>query len=172
VTLCVVTFVPCWHDTEGRWFSTGGFPYQIAAIGSMFEGTDLVTVTREARDGGICLPPHLRVTPLREPKGVNFRRKLSVFVRLPYYLTRIGRSIRAADAVYIPVPGDLPLLGMILALLMRKRLLVRYGGSWQPNKTTTVMNRVTRLLMRLFAGGRNVIFTAGLGTSPPARSVK
>ena len=44
----------------------------------------------------------------------------------------VAREVRKADVVHVPLPGDIPLLGMFVALGLRKRLVVRYGGSWVP----------------------------------------
>jgi glycosyltransferase involved in cell wall biosynthesis len=60
---------------------------------------------------------------------------------------------------------------MLMALLMRKHLIARYGGSWVETTQTTPMNRVTRWCMRTFAGGRNVMLATGDGTEPPAPGV-
>src|SRR5690606_2431093 len=94
--------------------------------------------------GGIPLPPGARVVPLYSPVGRDARRKLSVALRLPYYLWKIGTNIRGADAVHTPLPGDIPLLGLLLALLVRKRTIARYGGSWPTNSQTTAMSRFTK----------------------------
>jgi glycosyltransferase involved in cell wall biosynthesis len=92
-------------------------------------------------------------------------------MHLPYYWRTMVRACRRADAVHVPTPGDLPLIAMVVALTMRKPLLARYGGSWVGTSTTTVANRVTRWLMRRFAGGRNVMLATGDGATPPARGM-
>jgi glycosyltransferase involved in cell wall biosynthesis len=79
--------------------------------------------------------------------------------------------MRSADAVHTPLPGDIPLIGMCVALAMRKPLLVRYGGSWARNDGTTIMNTVTRSCMRLFAGGRNVMLATGEENRAPASRI-
>ena len=173
--LCAVSFKPCWQDASGRWFSSGGFPLQMRAIGSLFDEMILVVVrvSPEAREGagGIPLPPNARVVPLREPRGDDARQKLSVVARLPYYLWKIGISIRGADVVHLPVPGDIPLLAMLMSLFARKRMIVRYGGSWPTNNQTTAVSRFTKACMRRFAGGRNVMLATGSGVEEPAPGV-
>jgi glycosyltransferase involved in cell wall biosynthesis len=83
----------------------------------------------------------------------------------------IVAAARRADVVHVPLPGDIPFLGAVLAQVMRKRLLVRYGGSWQPELKPTVPNRLMRAWMRIFAGGRNVMIATGKGDEPPARGM-
>jgi glycosyltransferase involved in cell wall biosynthesis len=169
--VCAISFKGCWQDDEGRWISDGGFPLQMKAISSLFEAMTLLVTRVPPRRGGLPLPPAARVVPLRHPQGQDWRRKLSVLGHMTHYLATIAREVRDVDVVHVPLPGDLSLIGMLVALALRKRLLVRYGGSWSPTCQTTMMNRVTRELMRRFAGGRNVMLAAGEGDYPPAQEV-
>lgn len=169
--VCAVSFKPCWQDESGRWMSFGGFPFQMAAIASLFDEMTLVIVRVPPREGGIPLPANARIVALRSPRGADLRRKLSVAAGLPYYVWKIAASARKADVVHVPLPGDVPLLGMWIALAMRKRLLARYGGSWIANSQSTFMNRVTKASMRRFAGGRNVMLATGDGIAAPAPRV-
>lgn len=170
--VCAVSFKPCWQDENGRWLSSGGFPLQMGGIASLFDEMVLVIVRAEPgavpAAGGIPLPAGARVIALREPRGTDARRKLSVAARLPYYLWKIGASMRGSDVVHVPLPGDIPLLALALALLLRKRTIVRYGGSWPMNSQTTAMDRFTKSCMRRFAGGRNVMLATGGGSGEPA----
>lgn len=170
--VCAVSFKECWQDDTGRWLSSGGFPLQMQAIGSLFDEMVLVIVraTSGAAEaaGGIPLPPGARVVPLRGPRGRDARRKLSMAARLPYYLWKIGTNVRSVDVVHLPLPGDIPLVALLISLILRKRTIVRYGGSWPTNAQTTVMSRFTKSCMRRFAGGRNVMLATGGGTRAPA----
>lgn len=169
--LCVVSFKECWQDSEGRWLSSGGFPLQMRAVASLFEQTTMVVVGGPPQEGGTPLPPEARVVPVRRPAGIDLRRKLSVLAHLPYYLETIWRAMDDADVVHTPVPGDIGALGMGLAILRRRRLIARYGGSWEANAQGSVMNRVIRGAMRAFAGGRNVMLATGAAQGGPARGV-
>lgn len=166
--LCAISFKDCWQNDSGEWFSYGGFPLQMAAIGSLFDEMTLLITRGHSRPGGIPLPVHAHIIPLRLPTGQDARRKLSVLANLLYYLGIIIKYVRRADVVHVPVPGDIALLGMLVALTLRKPLIARYGGSWVANSETTVMNRVTKAIMRRFAGGRNVMLATGEGELIPA----
>lgn len=165
---CAVSSKECWLDEHGRWMTDGGFPMQLHAIASLFDRMDLLVVGVERRQGGSHLPQHARIVPLPRPQGQDARRKLSLIVRAWEYLPTIFRHVRAAEVLYIPLPGDLPLIAMVIGLLLRKRMIVRYGGSWETTSQTTVMEKLTRQLVRAFAGGNNVMFAAGAGDTPPA----
>ncbi len=172
VRLCVVSFKECWQDNSGVWWSYGGFPMQMAAVSSLFDETTLVIVRGPARSGGIPLTGPTQIIALRSPDGADFRRKLGVVASLPYYVRTIAKHVRAADVVHIPAPGDMPLLGMLIALFFRKRLIVRYGSSWVTTSQTTLTHKFTRACMRRFAGGRNVMLATGEGHDRPAKGLR
>ena len=170
--LCIVSFKECWQDDQGAWCSYGGFPMQVSAVASLFDDTTLLIVRGPARAGGIKIDGMSRIVALRSPTGADLRRKISVAARLPYYVGMIAKYIRSADVVHVPVPGDIPLLGMLIALLLRKRLIARYGSSWVTSSQTTLVHRFTRGCMRLFAGGRNVMLATGDGAQAPATGME
>jgi glycosyltransferase involved in cell wall biosynthesis len=172
VRLCVVSFKECWQDESGAWWSYGGFPMQIAAVSSLFDDTTLVIVRGRTRSGGIRLEGIARTVALRSPEGLDLRRKLSVLANLPYYAGTIAKYVRDSDVVHIPAPGDMPLLGMLIALVFRKRLIVRYGSSWVTTSETTLTHKFTRMCMRRFAGGRNVMLATGEGSDAPAAGMR
>ncbi len=165
--VCAVSYKQCWQDDTGRWMSYGGFPFQMQAIASLFDEMTLIIEHGEPREGGCSLPAHARIIPLKSPTGTDARRKLSLVLQLPYYFGKICRHIWQADVAHTPLPGDFPLLGMLAALLCRRRLIARYGGSWVPTAKTTLMNRVTRGLMRSFSSRRNLMLATGEGDQPP-----
>jgi hypothetical protein len=172
VRLCVASHKPVWRSRQaaGGFATDGGFPLQMEAISSLFDKTELVVCERPApSDGsGTPLPSRgVRVVPVREPRGSDLTRKLFLAGSAAYYLARLAPHIARADVVHAVVPGDLGMLGMLLALAMRKRLFVRYCSSWQETSRTTRANRLCKQLMVRHAGGRNVMFATGLGETPP-----
>jgi len=166
--LCVVTMKHTWPAADGSWLTDGGFPVQMAAIGSLFDDVTMLLVNIPARERGIPLPPRAKIVPLPEPAGLDLRRKISVVLRLPHLLWIIAREVSRADIVHTPLPGDMGILGMLTAQALRKPLVVRYCGSWVTNSQTTMANRAVRWWMRRTAGGRNVMLATGEGTTPPA----
>lgn len=170
--VCAVSFKECWRDSEGRWFSDGGFPLQMSAIGTLFDGMTLLIVESAPKAGGLPLPGSAEVVALPKPQGRDGRRKVWIAMNAGRYVRKFLPHLRSCDVLHAPLPGDLPLIAFLLAAAMRKRTIVRYGGSWRLSDTTTWMNRVTRGLMRFCAGGRHVMFAAGDEAAAPAGNVR
>ena len=95
--VCAISFKECWQEADGRWFSYGGFPLQMSAIGSLFDEMTLMICRGKRREGGLPLPESASVVPLPLPKGTGARRKLSVVARSPYYFGKMARQIRQAE---------------------------------------------------------------------------
>ena len=170
--VCAISFKECWQDGNGRWCSNGGFPLQMAGIASLFDSMTLLVTFGETPGGGsIPLPGNAEIVLIRRPVGRDPWRKFWVMAHLAYYIRVIARQCRDADVVHVPPPGDIPLIGMIVALAMRKRQIIRYCGSWTVTRQTTLTNRFTRALIRIFAGGRNVMLATGDGDEPPGRGI-
>jgi glycosyltransferase involved in cell wall biosynthesis len=171
MNVCAISFKPCWQDDSGRWVSDGGFPLQMTGIRSLFDEMTLIITGSRPGGGGIPLPADVTMVPIRLPDGWNLRRKISFLWNILYYVRIITPHIRRTDVVHLPLPGDIPFLGIVIAILFRKRVIVRYGSSWVGTSQETMMTRLTKFIMRSFAGGRNVMITTGEGTVPPARRV-
>lgn len=166
--LCVVSGKECWQEPGGRWVSSGGFPRQMTALASLFAATTLVVRGGPPRPGAIPLPANAAVIPLPRLQGGNFARRASAILRLAYHLPIVVRHVGHADAVHVVLPGDLPLVGLLVALASKKPLVARYCGSWRGTSSATLMRRATRACMRWFAGRRNVMLATGEDETPPA----
>ena len=125
--VCVVSFKECWPE-QGQWMSSGGFPLQMAAVGSLFDRMTLVVVRGRRQSGGIPLPPEATVVALRPPRGADLRRKLSVAAGLPYYLGAIsGMAVMMGG-------HTLMFLSMLAAMLWRRD---EYSHGHHHHKTST-----------------------------------
>ena len=169
--LAVVSHKVCWPSerSPSGYATDGGFPIQMRALSELFDSTT-VLVPCEARAREVGEMPlegdALSVAPLSMPGGRGLARKL----RLPLWLARnLGvmlRELRRADAVHAPIPGDVGTIGLLLALLMRKPLFVRYCGNWRVQRT--LAERLWRWLLDRSAGGRTVVLATGGASAPPS----
>jgi glycosyltransferase involved in cell wall biosynthesis len=165
--ICAISFKECWQDENGRWLTDGGFPMQMGAIASLFDDMDLLVVEAAYRKGGAELPAKARVAPMRPVPGSDLRRKIWLGLHASHYIHTIIRHVRRADAVHIPLPGDIPLLALLITAMLRKPMICRYGSAWEGSQTTQ-FQRLTKRCLRMLAGGRNVMLATGEGDGEPA----
>lgn len=170
--LVVVSHKLCWPDGDSPtgYVTDGGFPLQMSALSEMFATTEIV-VPCDAMGVSDGLSPiqgrNMSVRPLTAPRAKGFRRKLNmirwVFTNGPTIWNAVGK----ADAVHAPIPGDVGTVGMIIALVRRKRLFVRHCGNWLAPRT--IAERAWKWSMEYFAGGRNVMLATGGAAEPPSK---
>lgn len=170
-TLAVFSHKICWRSkaSPSGYATDGGFPFQMRALSQVFDRTVLLVPVDDAGDRAGERPitgNGLLVAPLTKPAGSDLSRKAA----LPFWLIRNGalllRAARQADAIHAPIPGDIGTFGMILAVILRKPLFVRYCGNWDLRRTRA--ERFWRWFMERFAGGRNVMLATGGSDDPPS----
>jgi glycosyltransferase involved in cell wall biosynthesis len=169
--LLVISYKEIYPDpaSPSGFSSTGGFPFQMKTLSELFDQTWLLLPRRVTPPPANLHPlsgHSLSIQTLPEPAGTDLRRKLALLPWLPHYLPVLWRAIRTADVVHAPVPGDIGLLGILLALVQRKRLFVRHCGTW--GKPVTFADRFILWLLERIAGGRNVVLATGGADHPPS----
>lgn len=169
--LAVVSHKVCWQseNSSSGYATDGGFPFQMQAISELFDETRLLlpVVNKAQVTGEISLSGRrLSIVPLTVPMGKGLGRKL----RLPLWMLRnlsiLVRQIRDADAVHTPIPGDIGTVALLLSLMLRKPLLVRYCGNWFVRRTAA--EYFWRWLLEKSAGDRTVVLATGGASDPPS----
>jgi glycosyltransferase involved in cell wall biosynthesis len=148
--------------------SHGGLVRQIEALSELFDATRVVAACARAGDR-----PGQRVVAGRKISfacltWLPIAPRLA-WALLPVWLLRNGitlaREVARADAVYPLLPSPVGLLGLMLALALRKPLLVRPMNTWSEPK---MLWRIERALLERIAGERNVVFATGELPVPPS----
>jgi glycosyltransferase involved in cell wall biosynthesis len=157
-------------DSPSGFATDGGFPLQIGAISELFDKTEVVVPCDEIRKTAGLTPlvgKEMRICELSVPCGNGLKRKLA----MPFWFLRNGkiiwRKIKAADAVHVPIPGDVGTIGFIFALLQKKPLFVRHCGNWLVERTTA--EKFWKWLIEKCAGGRNLMLATGGARTSPSR---
>jgi glycosyltransferase involved in cell wall biosynthesis len=139
------------------------------AISQLFESTKLLITQPPTPPPDGLIPLHgkaLSVQTLPTP-GAGIFHKLRLFPWVVKHLPRIWREVARADAVHAAVPGDVGTIGMLVALLQRKRLFVRHCGTF--GEPVTLSDRLLLWILERIAGGRNVVMATGGAELPPSR---
>lgn len=168
----MISSKPCWRaaGARGEIRTTGGFPRQMSSLAQLFTETALMVPVDERWkvDGSAPLvDERFQVVPLAGPRGKGIWRQVGMLEWTLRMGPRLIGQIRKADVVHTPIPGDIGTVGMLLAVLLRKRLLVRHCGNWLVARTAA--ERFWRWFMERFAGGRNVMLATGGGHTAPSK---
>jgi len=169
--LLIVSHKPCWRSAESpSGFATdGGFPFQVETLSELFESTEiLVPVTNKTAPPG-TMPLkgwNLKISPLKQPRGQGFSRKIGLIFWLPGNFPSIWRAVKRAEAVHTPIPGDVGFFAALAALAQKKPLFIRYCGRW--GYAPRLTKRLIFLFLEKIAGGRNIVLATGGGEQPPS----
>jgi len=172
VNLVVISHKPCWMSTNSisGYVTDGGFPLQMAILSELFDQTTLLLPVQKSTPDAGMLPltgSNLRVRPLGQLPNSQRERRLYTIPWLALNSFKILNEIMAADAVHIPIPGDIGTIGMLLAQLLQKPLFVRHCGNW--DRRLTLAERFWRWYMERYAGGKRVFMATGESPVPPSQ---
>jgi glycosyltransferase involved in cell wall biosynthesis len=139
----------------------------------LFDQTCALLLNRPAGRGlgGIPLTGrNLSVLALPEPHATGVLRKVILLPWLAGHWPRLWKQISSADVVHALVPGDLGVIGALLARLLGRRLVVRHCGTWG-HRGTLADRFLAWWLPRLARSGKAIVFATGAGDAPPAPGV-
>ena len=140
--LLIISHVTHYQRQDGI-YAHGPYAREIEIWADMFEQ---VVIAAPCRDG---VPetdthridrPNVSVAPQKEVGGATLRAKLHALAMLPLLIADLCREMRKADAIHVRCPGNLGLLGALLAPLFSNRLIAKYAGQWAgyPREARTV----------------------------------
>ena len=171
--LLIVAIKPLWKSTTNNsYYTNGGFPLQVKAISELFDQTRIlcpVSTTQEVPSGLTKVNnKNITIVDCHAPHNEKHVYKKLRFIQWIINNTPLLiKEIKNADAVHAVVMGDIGILGMLYALIMKKRLLVRYCGNWLKNES--VAEIFVKKIMIKTAGGRNVMLATGGGHKSPSK---
>jgi glycosyltransferase involved in cell wall biosynthesis len=178
MTLTIVWHKACWSSPPSpTGFASrgclghpgfGGLPREVEALSELFDSTRIVGPCYPTGDptGEIAITgKHVSVLALTW----LHRSPCLTWMVLPFWFLRNGvtlvREILTADAVYAFIPSPIGLLGLILGLAFRKRLLTRQLNRWSEPR---LLWRFERAFLERIAGGKNVVFATGANDEMPS----
>src|SRR5262249_6956245 len=84
----------------------------------------------------------------KEVGGETLRAKLGLIVSLPGMAINLARVMRNADAIHVRCPGNLGLIGAVLAPRFSRRLIAKYAGQWDGGHGEPFSARFQRAILR------------------------
>lgn len=166
--LVVVTHVRHYRHA-GRLYAYAPYARELAAWAHLFPRLTVAAPCRDARPPADTapLPAHVAVAPQVESGGQSAVAKLVQLARLPEMAWRLTRALAAADAVHVRCPGNLGLLGALLAPLITRRRVAKYAGQWGPFPGEARTVRWQRAVLRSRWWGAPVLAYGPAPDDPP-----
>lgn len=148
--LCIVTHVAHYRHQE-KLYAYGPYAREIDVWADLFPEVEIAAPCLDVVPPGDCIPfgrANIRITPQRQTGGTTPAAKLKQLWQLPRLVADLVRVLRRADAAHVRCPGNLGLLGVLLAPLFTRYRIAKYAGQWSayPGEAATV-----RLQRRLLA---------------------
>jgi glycosyltransferase involved in cell wall biosynthesis len=130
--LLIVSHVPHFQ-AHGCLFAYGPYAKEIEVWAELFPEVVIAAPLRLEAPPGDALAlsrPNLSVAPQLETGGDGLRNQALQALALPRHAWRLARAMRQADAIHVRCPGNLGLLGCLLAPAFRKPRVAKYAGQW------------------------------------------
>lgn len=148
--LLVVSHVPHFKRGDSIYAYT---PYacEIDIWADLFPRVIIAAPCREERppdDTTAFTRSNISILPQKETGGTTIFAKMVQLMNLPALVWNLGRAMRRVDAIHVRCPGNLGLLGAVLAPLFSPYLVAKYAGQWNryPGEPWTV--RLQKMILR------------------------
>ncbi len=89
-----------------------------------------VSTSRWPDDCSEIRAPNLSLAAVVEAGGESMAAKVRQALLVPLMCIQLLRQMRSADVIHVRCPGNLGLLGVVLAPLLRKPRIAKYAGQW------------------------------------------
>lgn len=136
---------------EGRLFAYGPYAREIDLWADLFRELVIASPCREERPPGDCLEftrRNISMAPQKQSGGETPGAKIALLATLPAMLAGLVRAMRNADAIHVRCPGNLGLLGVLLAPFFGKPLIAKYAAQWNPARNEPWSAKLQKTILR------------------------
>lgn len=121
------------YQWQGGLSAYGAYVREIDVWAELFSTVTIAAPVRCERppdDAWSFDAKNISILPQLEAGGHTWKAKTDLLVKLPRMVMALGTAIRQHDAVHVRCPGNLGLLGSVLAPLLCRRIIAKYAGQW------------------------------------------
>ena len=137
-----------WNDSLSAF---AGYAREMDIWADLFSEVGIAAPVRRQPPPGDCMPftrRNIRMLPQREVGGATFRAKANLLANVPAFIWSLMNLVRHYDAVHVRCPGNLGLLGILLAPLFSRRIIAKYAGQWNSFRGEDLTARLQRQLLK------------------------
>jgi glycosyltransferase involved in cell wall biosynthesis len=118
---------------EGKLYAYAAYAREIEVWAGLFSEILVAAPFRREPPPGDCVAfvhTNISVRPQMEAGGNSWRAKVGLVFSLPMMAFQLCMAFRGADAIHVRCPGNLGLLGTLLAPLFSRNVIAKYAGQW------------------------------------------
>lgn len=138
------------YEYDARIHAYGPYAREIEIWADLFPHVIIAAPCRSEKPPSDCLPlnrANIEMAPQLERGGNSWQEKILQILSLPVMMFRLSSSMRQADAIQVRCPGNLGMLGVILAPLFSRYRVAKYAGQWNGYPNETFSNRLQRIIL-------------------------
>ncbi len=139
------------HDWRGRLWAYAPYARELEVWADLFPRLLIAAPTKAGPppgDSAAIDRKNVHLLPQQASGGDSLGAKARQLVMLPRLVRDLSRALRGAGAVHVRCPGNLGLLGVVLAPLFCRRLVAKYAGQWGTYPGEAWSFRLQRALLR------------------------
>ncbi len=162
------------YEHEGRIYAYGPYAREIELWAQLFSEVTIASPVRPETPPADCIAFRSRNISMArqlETGGDTMKAKISQIAALPLHAWRISRSMSRADVVHVRCPGNLGLIGVVLAPLFSRRMVAKYAGQWWGGERIPLTYRMQRWILSSRWWRRGVVTVYGEWPDQPRQVV-
>ena len=147
----VVTSHVVHYRYQGQLFAYGPYAREIDLWADLFGEIAIASPCQDKKPPGDCRAfthCNISIETQRMAGGETLVAKLGLAISAPAMIFSLARAMWRADAIHVRCPGNLGLLGVILAPLFSRRLVAKYAAQWNPAVNEPWSARLQKYLLR------------------------
>ena len=155
---------------EGHLYAFGPYSREIDIWADLFPEVVIVAPCCDAKPPGDRLKftrANITIAPVRQTGGDRWIEKVQQLILLPVVLIQLCRAMWSADAIHVRCPGNLGLLGVILARFFCRYRVAKFAGQWNGYPGESVAGRLQRWLLKSWWWGGPVTVYGDWPNQPP-----
>jgi glycosyltransferase involved in cell wall biosynthesis len=143
------------HVTHYYWqnvfYAYGPYAREIDIWADLFPQVQIAAPLRLEKPPSDCLAftrSNIEILPQPERGGETLAAKIIQALSLPWMVYKLSTAMRNADAIQVRCPGNLGLLGVLLAPLFFRYRVAKYAGQWNGYAGEAQSYRLQRRILR------------------------
>ena len=162
------------YEHKGRVYAYGPYAREIELWADVFSEVRIASPVRREEPPKDCVPfaaSNITMVPQLETGGDSALAKMRQMLSLPVHVWKLARAMSEADAIHVRCPGNLGLIGVILAPLFSRRIVAKYAGQWSGAARVPLSYRWQRRILASRWWRRGVVTVYGEWPNQPPQVV-